>query len=286
MKALRLRHWLALGMICLCGSLSQIAIAQGEEDLFDFKHGMAFAEFLEQQQRYDLAIEEYLRIESIAPGRLEVRVALLRLYALTDRHDEGITTYEGWDYHPYLAPAELRRKYVGLFFQGRQFLRLGHKIDDGIGLKEPEKTRIQLQLALYEADWPRAQRLFESFEIQHVRKNRLTYGPIMKEVGDLHYRKPWLGAALSIVPGGGQAYAGQWMDGISSLLLVGIAGFEAYRLFHKRGPDNILAWGLAGLSGSFYIANLYGGQRAVKRYNERQDARIQQVLDDVADRDF
>jgi TM2 domain-containing membrane protein YozV len=280
MKALRLRHWLVLGMLCLLNSLPEFAMAQEEEDLFDFKHGMAFAEFLEQQQRYDLAIEEYLRIESIAPGRLEVRVALLRLYALTDRHDEGITTYEGWDYHPYLAPAELRRKYVGLFFQGRQFLRLGRKIDDGIGLKEPEKTRIQLQLALYEADWPRAQRLFESFEIQHVRKNRLTYGPIM------HYRKPWLGAALSIVPGGGQVYAGQWMDGISSLLLVGIAGFEAYRLFDKRGPDNILAWGLAGLSGSFYIANLYGGQRAVKRYNERQDARIHQVLDDVADRDF
>lgn len=277
-------------IVTLCLSLQVCWLAQAhaqlKEDLFDVDHSIAFARFLEEQRRYDLAIDEYVRIESIAPGRLEVRMALLRLYGLADRHVEGIVTYQKWDYHPTHAPAELRRKYVGLFFQGREFMRLSHVLTYGIGLQEPERTRVQLHLALSENNWPLAQRLFETFEIQHVRKHAQTYGPIMAAVDDLHYRKPWLGTTLSIVPGGGQFYAGQWMDGLSSLFLVGVSGFEAYRLFRKRGPDNILAWGLVGLSGSFYIANLYGGQRAVKRYNERQDARIQQVLDDVADRDF
>jgi hypothetical protein len=275
--------WVALGLSFWIGSA---AFSQTAEDLFDFEHGLKFARFLEQQQRWDLAIAEYRRLDAETPDRLEVRMALLQLYALDGKPSDGIATYEGWHYQPQLAPTELRRKYIGLFFQNRDFASLASKLQSGIGLKEPDKTRVQLQLALYNRDWPQAQRLFEAFEIQHVHKNRQTYAPILKALDDLHYREPWLGAALSIVPGAGQAYAGQWIDGLSSLFLVGVTGFEAYRLLHKRGPKNLLAWGLAGMSLSFYVANIYGGRRAVARYNERRDAEIQQILDGVSARDF
>jgi hypothetical protein len=262
------------------------AFSQAPTNLFDEQHSLAFAHFLETQHRYDLALDEYRRIDQMAPGKLEVRMGMLHCYAASNLPTDGIVAYEKWDYHPHLAPAELRTKYVGLHFQSRDYSRLGRKLETGIGLREPDKTRIHLQLALYQRDWVGAHKLFESFEIQHVKRNKLTYEPIIQAVDDLHYRKPWVGSMLSIVPGGGQLYAGQWVSGLSSLLLVGVTGFEAYRLLRKRGFDNVAGWGLAAVSCSFYVANIYGGHRSVRRYNEKQDAGIQAMLDRVAVRDF
>ncbi len=276
-------------LACLLGLILFVpttAFSQKSPDLFDFEHGLSFARFLEQKQRFDLAIDEYRRLDQLSLGKLEVRIALLQLYSRLDRPVEGIVAFERWDYPPFQVPGELRRKYMGLHFQSRDFGRLANRVDAGLGLKEPEKTRVQLHLALYELDWPKAEKLFETFEIQHVSRHRLTYEPIMYVVDHMQYRKPLLGALFSIVPGGGQIYAGQWVDGLSTLFLVGVTAYESYRLFHKRGPKNLLAWGLAGLSMSFYIANVYGGQRSVKRYNEKQDARIWKELDGVTVRDF
>ena len=282
------RSWSPLSLALLVVSLLCCGICRGQSgaDLFDTPHSLAFARFLEQQRRFELAIAEYERIEKVAPGKLEVRLGILRNFALANRPVEGIVAYEKWDAHPAFVPAELRNKYIGLHFQSRDFERLQSRMDGGMRLNEPEQTRVRLHLALYQTDWRQARKLFETFEIQHVKQHRLAYAPVMDAVDDLHYRKPWLGAVCSLVPGGGQVYAGQWVDGLSSLFLVGVTGFEAYRLFHKRGPKNVLAWGLAGISTSFYIANLYGGQRAVKRYNEKKDAGIQQILDGVTVRDF
>jgi hypothetical protein len=287
--SLPIQNWLFLALFLLVSGLSALPAQAGipiDPDLFDLDHGLAFAQYLEQEGRLDLALEEYRRVDRLAPGRLDVRMAILRLCNVTGRPAEGMVAYERWDYHPYLVPPELRRRYVGLFFAERALDRLERKLGDGLGFKDPERTRVDLHLALYRHDWERARGLYERFEIQHVKRHRMAYAPIMAAVDEMRYRKPWLGTVLSIVPGGGQCYAGQWVDGIGSLLLVGLTGLESYRLFHKRGPANVLAWGLAGLSASFYIANLYGGHRAAHRYNARQDAGIEHALDGLTARDF
>lgn len=256
------------------------------ENLFDFEHSFEFAQYLESQKAYQMALDEFKRCDEMNPGKVEVREAILRLCAKNEQPELGLKLYESWDYHPYLVPANLRNQYIGLSFLSRDFDRFERKLKDGLGLKEPEKSRIELHLALYKQDWDFAYSKFEAFEIQHVMESRETFGPVLDAISTIRYHNPTQGALLSIVPGLGQAYSKQWGASLGSIALVGVSAFGAQQFLTKKGTGNVFGWACLTTCAFTYSANILGGYKAAKRYNKKQDEKIVSWLDEITVRSF
>lgn len=80
-------------------------------------------------------------------------------------------------------------------------------------------------------------------------------------------RVAW-GAMLSIVPGGGQLYAGRPLDALNSSLIIGASTLLAIR-GAKENSSTTLTLGSI-IAATFYIANLYGGANAVAVHNRHE----------------
>ncbi len=93
----------------------------------------------------------------------------------------------------------------------------------------------------------------------------------------LGWKSPWKAAFLSaILPGSGKIYAGRWKEGVYSLFLVGVSGWQAWRKF-RQGKKG---WGYfyAGMSLFFYVGNIYGSAVAAKIYNRVWDMQINREI--------
>jgi hypothetical protein len=141
-----------------------------------------------------------------------------------------------------------------------------------------------LALALATRQWSQADTL-----LRRTGDKRLgqAYQPVIAAGTAIHYRKPWVAASLSaVVPGAGKVYAGQWKDGLFSLLFVAINGYQSYRGFHQKGLQSARGWIFGGLALGFYTGNVYGSAQTVKRYNRKQDATAETLLRQAMDKAF
>jgi hypothetical protein len=85
-------------------------------------------------------------------------------------------------------------------------------------------------------------------------------------------KKPAIAGILSIIPGGGYAYAGHKQTAISALLVNGLLGYAAYNSFKIKNYGMGILTGVFGLS--FYVGNIIGGNKSAKRYNENKKKSI------------
>jgi len=75
-------------------------------------------------------------------------------------------------------------------------------------------------------------------------------------------------ALSSVMPGAGKFYAGRTYDGIMSLLLVGLTGWQAYDGFRRGGRDSVKGWIYGAISAGFHAGNVYGAFVATRSYNK------------------
>jgi len=98
----------------------------------------------------------------------------------------------------------------------------------------------------------------------------------------LPLKSPALALGMSVfVPGSGKIYAGQWKDGLFSLLFTGLSAWQAYRGFHKDGVSSFYGWLYSGISLGFYAGNLYGSYKAVSRYNYQLKHEVSHGVQDM-----
>ena len=69
-------------------------------------------------------------------------------------------------------------------------------------------------------------------------------------------------------------YAGEWKDGVISLLLVGVNAWSAYRRFDREGLDTFWGWVQGGFAIGFYAGSIYGSHKAARRHNQQQFNRL------------
>jgi TM2 domain-containing membrane protein YozV len=79
------------------------------------------------------------------------------------------------------------------------------------------------------------------------------------------------GMFSTVIPGAGKFYCGRPMDGIHSLITVGITGWQAYEGFSEDGSHSVKGWIFGVLGGIFYLGNIYGSVVAADIYNQEQD---------------
>ena len=95
-------------------------------------------------------------------------------------------------------------------------------------------------------------------------------GRLIDFVNPISYNKsnksPTVAAILSLIPGLGRIYSGRFYDGLNSMITIGLTGKAA-----KQSIDNnnkTLSPILSGAFIMFYIADIYGGWRSAKYYQE------------------
>ncbi|MBI5806414.1 tetratricopeptide repeat protein [candidate division TA06 bacterium] len=88
------------------------------------------------------------------------------------------------------------------------------------------------------------------------------------------------GIMSAIIPGTGRIYSGRLYDGVSSMIMCGTLGFQAYRYFEEEGSNSAKGWVMGLIGGVFYLGNIYGSIKAADEYNNRQRLKYNQAIDD------
>ena len=95
----------------------------------------------------------------------------------------------------------------------------------------------------------------------------------------LRFKSRFLAGLYSaIIPGAGKAYSGRFTDGIYSLLVIGLTGWQAYNGFHDDGRRSTKGWIFGILSGGFYLGNIYGSVIAADLHNHQVHEKFVQGL--------
>jgi tetratricopeptide (TPR) repeat protein len=127
--------------------------------------------------------------------------------------------------------------------------------------------------------WERAEAAFDFYEVPptEILRNIARQGATMR-------RKSPLAAALfsTVVPGSGKIYAGEYGDGIHSLIFIGLIGTLSVLSFRADGMDSIRGWIYASAGGVLHVGNIYGSVVSARRYNRlREEALFQEVQEQM-----
>jgi hypothetical protein len=107
-------------------------------------------------------------------------------------------------------------------------------------------------------------------DYENCRRNIKQLCNKVAEAGSLSYKSPVSAVLLStVIPGMGKIYCGRTTDGLYSLLLIGLSGWQAYDGFDKDGSKSTKGWIFASLGSVFYLGNIYGYVVSAKIYNRR-----------------
>lgn len=146
--------------------------------------------------------------------------------------------------------------------------------------------RAQFMIAtvqMEDKDWEKASKTWEQIAVKYPdtrfeeASNRLIR--MVRSNKLMPKRSPVFSGMLSvIIPGLGQAYSGRFSDGLQSLTVIGTLGAGTAYYINREQYEVAIPVGLLGLF--FYAGNVYGGVRAAKTFNSRQEDKFLDGLRD------
>lgn len=245
------------------------------QDLYDYAHSRAYAKYLLQSQQYALAAEEYERLIFLRPENDTLRADLLRAYRRANTPQRGLEQWAKWQLQPRPKTPLLYSEYSKLLLRGgfpqtaRELAQTPNVFDSS------QIRRTVLYASMLEQKWPEASQTIKSIPASEKLSRRAELEKLIERGEQRKKKSPWLATALSVpVPGLGKVYAGEWKDGIISLLFVGLNTWQAYRRFDKEGTDTFWGWVHGGFAIGFYTGNLYGSHKAARRQNQKKFNRL------------
>lgn len=246
-------------------------------NLYDFDHSLEFANYLFRTGQYGLAADEFERLNFMQPGDSLVEMRLFKSYRLAGEWTEGLNRYR--QIYPLLNNEKpwLQAEFCKIRVQAGEWEGFGKMIRDSLELAGGEQAFLWMNHELMRANWHGADSTFSAFKAIAAEKDARIpiYAPIVTDAQNIRYKKPGLALGMSaLLPGSGKVYSKQPVDGLISLIFVGATAWQAVRIFRKKGTDDPIGWVMAGLSFTFYSANLYGSHKAARRYNDRKDEEI------------
>ncbi len=246
-----------------------------------------FADFLYEQGDYLRAAGEYQRYLFSLSEELEeseqIRYKIALCYRFAGENEQAIRNFEMLlRSRPQSQFASRAYYQIGAtyflmdqFEQSTQFLReaLPHITD---AQQHAEVEQLIGLSYLMQKQWSEAGEVFKTLQgsdVIAIREKASVYHSYAEAGTQLPNRSPFLAGVLStIVPGAGRLYTGRIGDALTSLLTVGIAGWQAYDGFQRDGLSSVKGWTLGTLGGIFYVGNIYGSVISARVYNQNVEA--------------
>ena len=243
-----------------------------------------FANFLYEQGDYRRAAGEYQRYlfylseESEESEEIHYKIALC--YRFAGENEQAIRKFEMLlQTYPQSQFASRTYYQIGAtyflmdaFQQSARFLR--ETLPHITGAKQHAEAEQLVGLSyLMQKEWSQAREVFKTLqgsEVIAVRQKASLYHSYADAGTQLPTRSPIVAGLLStVVPGAGRLYTGRLGDALTSLLTVGVAGWQAYDGFRRDGLSSAKGWTLGMLSGIFYVGNIYGSVISARLYNQK-----------------
>ena len=238
-----------------------------------------FADFLYEQGDYLRAAGEYQRYLFYQPQESDqIRYKIAVCYRFGGKTEQAIQGFEALlQTDPESQFASRAYYQIGAtyflmdrFDQSALFLHeaLPHIVDTRQHVEAKQLIGLSY---LMQKRWSEAGEIFKTLQsanIVSVREKAAVYYDYAESGENLSTRSPFFAGALSaIVPGAGRLYTGRLGDALTSLITVGITGWQAYDGFRRDGLSSAKGWTFGTLCGIFYVGNIYGSVISARVYN-------------------
>lgn len=250
------------------------------QNIFDYQNSRSYADHLFNAKRIDEARKEYHRVIFLNKQDTMAWLQLIKSYQLLDNYQRSLDYIDSAEFifgggHLVFGQSRMYSylKY-GKFSEARQSLsRYNFDVEEEVFL-----TASSFALS---GDWHRVNSFTEiphsTYPVTELRSLSENY---MQEP----HKSPFLAGLMSgIIPGSGKIYTRRWKDGLFSLLLITASGWQAYRIFDKKGYDNPVGWFFGGMTVGLYAGNIYGSVKSAKIFNETIDDAYKKRADNLLD---
>ena len=255
------------------------ALSEESTDYYSPENVLKFADHLFSQGDYLRAITEYQRYLFSQPiDSEEIRYNIALCYRLGGKPEKSIQAFQN------LLSVSSDSKLVNStyyqigvsYFLMEQFNKSVEFLQTSIpNISDVQYNAYAQQVIglsyLMQREWFSAEKTFNSLQhsdVIEVREKASINSNYAKQGRNLPRRSPLLAGLMStIIPGSGRLYTGRINDAITSLVTVGITGWQAYDGFRRDGLSSVKGWTLGTLSGIFYLGNIYGSVVSARVYN-------------------
>jgi TM2 domain-containing membrane protein YozV len=247
---------------------------------------LLFADHLFRQQDYLRAAYEYERYGFLQtgndPAAREILLRAGKAFQCAGEYDRSLDLFA-----VLLETAESNRiRELAIYETGLTYFRMARYQESLLFLQDqPLESLLPEAGLLVGADlmmlgqWRLAEETFDLYEVPTTEVLR----NIAREGSTMRRKSPLAAALLSaVVPGSGKIYAGEYGDGIHSLIFIGLIGTLSVLSFRAEGMDSIRGWIYASVGGVLHIGNIYGSTVSARRYNRlREEALFQEVQKEI-----
>lgn len=248
-----------------------------------------FAEYLYNNGDYLRAAGEYQRYLFSISRKLFSDTLLFRIglcYQFGGEKNKAIDYYEMVikDFPQSNFSDRAKYQIANIYFQMDKYNESTQYIKDNIESLSSAETHLKMYRLLgvnylYEKKWETAHYHFKKLLSNPDDSLSAKLNKFAIKGEHLPYKSKILAGLMSaVVPGTGKIYADRLTDGLYSLIVIGLTGWQAYNGFHEDGIHSTKGWIYGMLSGIFYLGNIYGSTVAVKIYNKKiEDNLLQQI---------
>ncbi|MGB0431140.1 MAG: hypothetical protein ACPGLV_11750 [Bacteroidia bacterium] len=271
-----IRYFSTLTLCCI----GLLVFAQGN-DLYSVENSKKFATYLFKSGNYNQAAIEYERLVlTDSLNSFTYKHKALVCYRKSNNLKTGLNRFNKWFKQKENLTYPLNKEF-SLYLTG------SYLYNDAIAYlqdcKDIAPSELSELLALnhcYLLDWQNAKANLDKVETNSITKEVLTIA--VNKGLKMKTKKPGLAATLSIIPGLGRIYTGNYIDAGLSALTIGTFGWQAYTGFNKNGIKSAYGWLTGGVAAGFYFGNIYGSYRAAQLQNKQK---LDEILFEV-DRAF
>lgn len=268
-------------LIIIFLNVTLLSFADSEEvlDYYSPENVLKFADYLYEQGDFLRAAGEYQRYLFYKTQKNEqVRYRIALCYRLGGKTEQAIQIFETFLQESSDSKLVSNAYYqIGVsYFLMEQFGTSTKFLDASLPLIKDTEYRAESQQLmglsyLKQKRWLAAEKIFNELQksdVLAVREKAAVYSKYAVQGVNLPTRSPFLAGFLStIVPGTGRIYTGRVSDALTSLLTVGLTGWQAYDGFRRDGISSVKGWTLGTLGGIFYLGNIYGSVISARVYN-------------------
>ena len=249
-------------IVLLDFSLYSFADSDQVPDYYSPDNVRRFADFLFKKGDYLRAAGEYQRCIFFEPDdseEIHYKVALC--YRLGGKPEEAIRAFQTFLHaHPDSWLSNGAYYQIGVsYFLLEQFPQSISYLDAALPriTDEPHHAESQELIGLsylMQRRWLEADEVFNGLgelEVAEIRTRAKLYHDFAMQGTQLPKRSPYLAGFFStLIPGTGRLYTGRIGDAVTSLLTVGITGFQAYHGFRRDGTSSAKGWVFGALGES------------------------------------
>lgn len=233
------------------------------QNIFDNEHNIAYAKYLFEHKDYKQVLEILNTIDYNKADKNEIAIWKARCYLNLKQYTQADSILQS-------VPTDEKHKTEYDFLLLKNSL-LNNNFSKYTIYSFDNTNTLTKELLCYREFYTKgidSAIAYTQKTIQDTLLMQYLLSTFKKAKPSYHYKKPWLAATLSIVPGLGQVYTRQYADTYLGLVPFYLHGTIAYMAFSQAGIQSIFGWLNTAMASGFYIGNIYGAAQSAKRINQ------------------